>query len=340
MIMAADCTRRGVFALYHRGQPFGLVPLMALRLPLIIGTRGSPLALAQTHDVRARLRQAEPLLAAPDAIRIEVIKTSGDRFLDRPLAEIGGKGLFTKEIEEAMLEGRIDLAVHSMKDVPTWLPDGLIIGCVLPREDPRDVLIANGITRIEDLAPGARVGTASLRRQAQLLTRRADLAITVLRGNVETRLRKVRAREADATLLALAGLKRLGRTDHGGTVLETAVMLPAVAQGAVGIECRAADEPVCALLARLNDRPSADAIAAERALLATLEGSCRTPIAALATLDRVGVFKLEALIATPDGKIFHRGALAGAAADAVRLGETLGLELKARAGPGFFAHLA
>lgn len=309
---------------------------MTPRPPLRIGTRGSPLALAQAREVRARLVAAHPALQAPDAIEIQVIKTSGDLFLDRTLADIGGKGLFTKEIEEALIEGRIDLAVHSMKDMPTVLPDGLVIACVLPREDPRDVLIANGATSIAALPKGARVGTASLRRQAQLLLARPDLAITVLRGNVETRVRKVRQREADATLLALAGLKRLEATRHADAILSTDEMLPAVAQGAIGLEIRARDEATAAMIAPLNDRLSMTRITAERALLAVLDGSCRTPIAALAEPAPGERLRLRALIATPDGRACHRADETAPLSDAEALGRALGSRLKAEARPGFF----
>jgi len=304
--------------------------------PLRIGTRGSPLALAQARELRARLSAAHPALAEPDAIATLVIRTSGDAFVDRPLAEIGGKGLFTKEIEEALLARQIDLAVHSMKDMPTLLPAGLEIGCVLPREDPRDVLIAVGATSIGTLKRGARVGTASLRRQAQLRALRPDIEITLLRGNVETRVRKVREGQADATLLALAGLKRLDAVRHVSAVLEPEEMLPAVAQGAIGIETRIGDERVAALLAPLNHEESMVRVSAERALLAALEGSCRTPIAALAEFVGADRLRLRGLIATPDGRACHRADETGARADAEALGRAMGERLKAAAGPGFF----
>ena len=208
-------------------------------LPLKIGTRGSPLALAQANELRVRLAEAHGELAQDGALETHVIKTSGDKFIDRPLADIGGKGLFTKEIEEALAAGAIDLAVHSMKDVPTWLPDGLEIACILPREDPRDALIGKGLTGLADLPQGGRVGTASLRRRSQLLHVRPDLEIVLLRGNVATRVRKVAEGEVDATLLAVAGLKRLDSAEHIAAVLAPEEMLPAVAQGAIGVECRA-----------------------------------------------------------------------------------------------------
>ena len=312
---------------------------MSATKSITIGTRGSPLALAQAEEVRARLAAAHPDLAEPDAIRIEVILTSGDRFTDRPLADIGGKGLFTKEIEDALLERRIDIAVHSMKDVPTVLPDGLEISCILPREDPRDVLIGDGLTGLDSLPQGARIGTASLRRQAQLLHRRPDLNISSLRGNVQTRLRKVEEGEVDATLLAYAGLRRLGSYDDKWPVLGVDELLPAVAQGAIGIECRSGDAPVLAALDPLNCVQSATRVACERALLSALDGSCRTPIAALAEISGNGSLHLRAQIATTDGLTCHETERSGSASDAVALGHDAGAELKARGGVDFFSDL-
>jgi hydroxymethylbilane synthase len=305
--------------------------------PLVrIGTRGSPLALIQAQEVKRRLVDAWPELAAPGAVTVVPIKTSGDRIQDRTLADAGGKGLFTKEIEEALLAGTVDLAVHSMKDMPTWLPDGLTIPCLLPREDPRDALIAGRARALADLKPGAIVGTASLRRQAQILALRPDLRVVSLRGNVETRLRKIAAGEADATLLALAGLKRLGMVDRASAVLTPEEMLPAVAQGAIGVECRAADTRALELLAPLHDRPTGIVVTAERALLARLDGSCRTPIAALAALDGDSL-RLDALIATPDGRRVLRTQRSGAQADAAALGDDAGQELRRAGGSTFFA---
>lgn len=303
-----------------------------------IGTRGSPLALAQARAVRERLAACYPDLADPPAIEIVVIRTTGDRVLDRPLAEIGGKGLFTKEIEEALLAGAIDLAVHSMKDVPTLLPEGLAIDCLLPREDPRDAWFArSGVARPADLSPGARVGTAALRRKAQLLALRPDLQIEILRGNVATRLRKLADGVVDATMLAVAGLKRLGRADLLESVLEPVEMLPAVGQGAIGVQCRAKDAHAREHLAPLGCPATARAVACERALLAGLDGSCRTPIAALAVEAADGGMALEALLAAPDGSWLHRTARLGPAADALRLGADAAAELRARAGPGYQA---
>jgi len=305
-------------------------------LPLKIGTRGSPLALAQANELRVRLAEAHGELAQDGALETHVIKTSGDKFIDRPLADIGGKGLFTKEIEEALAAGAIDLAVHSMKDVPTWLPDGLEITCILPREDPRDALIGKGLTGLADLPQGGRVGTASLRRRSQLLHVRPDLEIVLLRGNVATRVRKVAEGEVDATLLAVAGLKRLDSAEHIAAVLAPEEMLPAVAQGAIGVECRADDGRSQNYLAALNDEESAQRVAAERALLAALDGSCRTPIAALAEMRAGGRLYLRALIAQPDGTTLYHAEREGAATDGHAMGKDAGTELRATGGPDFF----
>ncbi|MCW2235755.1 hydroxymethylbilane synthase [Azospirillum canadense] len=303
--------------------------------PLRIGTRGSPLALAQAHETRDRLIAAHPHLAAPGAIEIVVFKTTGDRILDRTLAEAGGKGLFTKELEDALLDGRADLAVHSMKDVPTWLPDGLEISTLLPREDTRDAFFSRAGQGVDDLPAGSVVGTAGLRRQAQILERRPDLTVVPFRGNVQTRLAKLDAGEVDATLLALAGLRRLGLTDRITAVLEPEVMLPAVAQGAIGIEIRSADDATRALLAPLHCHQTAARVGAERALLAALDGSCRTPIAALSTLDGDRL-TLKAKVLSPDGRQVFRAERAGAAVDAVALGADAGAEIKAVLPPDFF----
>ncbi len=302
--------------------------------PLRIGTRGSPLALAQTHQVRDLLTAAHPGMPEPE---VRTIKTTGDRVTDRPLADIGGKGLFTKEIEQSLLGGDIDIAVHSMKDVETWLPDGLTVDCFLPREDPRDTLL--GAASIAALPQGARVGTASLRRSAQLLAVRPDLTITMLRGNVGTRLDKLAAGEVDATLLAVAGLNRLGRADAIGAVLEPDELLPAVAQGAVGIERRTDDLLTAELLAPLNHGPTAQCVAAERAMLAALDGTCRTPIGGLATLDGDRL-TLDGLLVWPDGSGLQRAQQTGDSADAIAIGTAVGAELRRRAGPQFFADLA
>jgi len=309
---------------------------MANSAPLRIGTRGSPMALAQAGIVRDRLAAAHPELAAPGALEVVVIRTTGDAVQDRTLAAIGGKGLFTKEIEEALLARTIDLAVHSMKDVATWLPPGLEIACLLPRDDPRDAFLSPRAPTLAALSAGSVVGTASLRRQAQVLQRRPDLRVVPLRGNAGTRMRKLAAGECDATLLALAGLQRLGETQAIASVLSTAEMLPAVAQGAIGVECRADDQRVRDALVPLHHEPTATCIAAERALLAALDGSCKTPIAALATLTGT-IVSLDALVIRPDGTASHRAARRGSTVDAARLGIDAGAELKHLAGPGFFA---
>lgn len=308
---------------------------MAKSPVLRIGSRGSPLALVQAELVRSRLAAAWPELAQPDAIAIEVIRTTGDRITDRPLAEAGGKGLFTKEIEEALLAGRVDLAVHSMKDMPTVLPDGLAVPCILQREDPRDALIA-GVGRIADLPFRAIVGTSSPRRKAQLLARRRDLQVRDLRGNVDTRLRKVERGEVQATILALAGLKRLGLQHRAAAIIETAELLPAAAQGAIGVELRADDERAHAFLNPLHHAPTGHAVAAERGVLEVLDGSCRTPIAALAAGRTFGRLRLDALVARPDGSKVLRTAREGAEADAAEMGRDAGEELRRDAGPGFF----
>jgi hydroxymethylbilane synthase len=310
--------------------------IMATSTPFRIGTRGSPMALAQATIVRERLAAADPELARPGALEIVVIKTTGDAVQDRTLAAIGGKGLFTKEIEEALIAGAIDVAVHSMKDVPTWLPAGLEIACLLPRDDPRDAFLSPKARTLAELPRGAVVGTASLRRQAQVLQRRPDLSVVPLRGNAGTRMRKLAAGECDATLLALAGLQRLDETAKIASILSVDEMLPAVAQGAIGIECRADDERVSRALAALHHGATATRIAAERALLAALDGSCKTPIAALAVLEGPTLW-LRALVIRPDGTRACRAERRGDAADAARLGSDAGAELKALAGPDFFA---
>jgi hydroxymethylbilane synthase len=302
---------------------------------LKLGTRGSRLALIQAGLVRDALAAAVPALAAADAIEIVPIRTTGDAIQDRPLSEAGGKGLFVKEIEEALLSKRIDVAVHSMKDMPTAQPPGLVIAAFLPREDARDVLIAGDAKRIADLRQGAIVGTSALRRRAQLLNRRPDLQIVNLRGNVDTRLAKREAGVVEATLLALAGLKRLGMA-HVGTAVPEDEMLPAVGQGAVCIECRADDAKVRAWLAAIDHRPTATCVAAEHAMLVVLDGSCRTPIAGHAILAADGLH-LRGLIVKPDGSELIATERRGAPADAEAMGRDAGHELKRRGGPGFLS---
>ena len=302
--------------------------------PLRIGTRGSAMALRQTALVQDRLLRAHPDLAAAGGVEIVTIRTTGDRVQDRRLAEIGGKGLFTKEIEEALFAGSIDLAVHSLKDVETWLPDGLEIACVLARDDPRDAFLSMRAPSLAALPQGASIGTASLRRQAQLLRRRPDLTVVPIRGNVDTRLRKLAAGEIDALVLALCGLERLERAELATEILPREIMLPAVGQGALAVECHAADDGLRRLLEPLHDPESAACVKAERAMLAALDGSCRTPIAGLAELDGAGLV-LEGALLKPDGSAEIRARRAGGIGDAELLGTELGGELRRRAGSGF-----
>jgi hydroxymethylbilane synthase len=299
-----------------------------------IGTRGSPLARAQTDLVRTRIAGALSPLVDAAILDVVVIRTTGDKVLDRPLADIGGKGLFSKEIDEAMLAGAIDLAVHSVKDLPTWLPAGLMLGAVLPRADPRDVLIAP-VAHISDLPHGAVVGTSSPRRQAQVLARRPDLQVASLRGNIHTRLRKLSAGEVAATLLARAGLLRLG-LDETGAVLDPDEMLPAAGQGAVGVTCREDDSEMRRLLAVVGDAAAMAEIGAERAMLAALDGSCRTPIGGLARTDSRELH-LRGLVARPDGSHMFTAERYGSWNDCGAMGTDLGRELRRRAGSDFFA---
>jgi hydroxymethylbilane synthase len=300
---------------------------------LRIGTRGSPLALWQAHEVQARLAAAHGV--APETIAITVIKTSGDIIQDRPLSEVGGKGLFTKEIEQALSDGRIDLAVHSSKDMPTVLPDGLMLAAFLPREDVRDAFISRKAATLAALPRGAVVGTASLRRQAMVKRLRPDLQVVSFRGNVETRLKKLADGVVDATLLALAGLKRLGRADAAASILDIDAFLPAVGQGAIGIETRADDRRTRDLVARIGDADTLSALTTERAFLAVLDGSCRTPIAGHARVDG-GTVTFRGLILRPDGSEALETSRSGVVADAATLGADAGRELKGRAAPDFF----
>ncbi|MGY6697416.1 MAG: hydroxymethylbilane synthase [Roseinatronobacter sp.] len=308
--------------------------------PLKIGTRGSPLAVAQAHETRARLMAAHDLPEA--AFEIVVIKTTGDdRTLidaDRPLKEIGNKGLFTKEIEEAMVAGAIDIAVHSMKDMPTEQPDGLMLDCYLPREDTRDAFVSRHVKTIADLSSGQVVGTSSLRRRAQLLNRRPDLKVVEFRGNVQTRLKKLDDGVADCTFLAMAGLRRLGMTDVASSAIAPEDMLPAIAQGAIGIERRTSDTRVAALLAPLNDLPTTQRLSAERAFLAALDGSCETPIAGLAVIEGPEIW-LRGEILRPDGSESLHEEGRAPLADAAELGRELAARLRARAPRDFFSWL-
>jgi hydroxymethylbilane synthase len=300
---------------------------------LRIGTRGSPLALAQAHQVQARLAAA--LGVAPATLALVIIKTTGDAIQNRPLTEIGGKGLFVKEIEQALIDGAIDLAVHSAKDVPGVLPDGLVIAACLPREDARDAFISRRAANFSALAPGAVVGTASPRRQAMVRRLRPDLEVVPLRGNVETRLKKLDAGEFDATLLAMAGLNRLGLAAAATEPLDVDAFLPAVGQGVIALETRTNDEAARTHLARINDVAAATALAAERAFLAVLDGSCRTPIAGHARLAG-DALHLRGLIVKPDGSQSFETERRGSTRDAAALGDDAGRELRDRAGADFF----
>jgi hydroxymethylbilane synthase len=298
-----------------------------------IGTRGSPLALVQARAVAAQLAAA--LGCGAQAIELVIIRTSGDAIQDRPLAEAGGKGLFTKEIEEALLDGRIHLAVHSSKDMPTLLPAGLTLAACLEREDARDVFISRNAKSLTELPQGATLGTASLRRQAIAKRARPDLRVVPLRGNVETRLRKLDDGEADATILALAGLKRLGLVERATMIMNANEFLPAVGQGAIGIEAREDDARMREILARIDHADTSTAIACERAFLAVLDGSCKTPIGGHATLSG-NVLQFRGLIAKPDGSNAHETAVAGGRKDATTIGADAGRALRQYAGPGFF----
>ena len=300
----------------------------------MIGTRGSRLALWQAEWIQARLRDVAPGLT----VSLRRIKTSGDKILDVPLAAIGGKGLFVKEIEEALLGGDIDLAVHSMKDVPTMLPKGLEILCVPPREDPRDALISRAGCSLKDLPPRARIGTSSLRRQAQLLHLRPDLRIEVLRGNLDTRLRKLRQGEFDAIVLAAAGLSRMGWAAEVTEYLTPDVSLPAIGQGALGLEGRGDDPFVRSLVAQFDHAPTRTAVTAERALLERLEGGCQVPIAAHASVNG-GTLMLDALIASVNGSRLVRDSIQGPTADARALGVELAERLLARGGESILSEI-
>jgi hydroxymethylbilane synthase len=300
---------------------------------LVLGTRGSPLALAQAHELAGRLAAA---LGRPrEAFALDIIRTTGDAITDRALSEAGGKGLFTREIDAAQLAGTVDLSVHSAKDLPTTLPEGLELVGFLPREDTRDALILREGTRLSDLPRGARVGSASLRRQAILRRTRPDLVIELLRGNVGTRIDKVREGVFDATLLALAGLKRLGLAHHAGAILEVDEMLPAVGQGAIALVARTGDARSRAAVEAVSCRETGIRVTAERAMLGELDGSCRTPIAGHATVagDRV---TLTGLVVSPDGREAVEDRISGPAGEAAALGRELGRALRARAPAGIY----
>src|SRR5210317_266369 len=301
--------------------------------PLKIGTRGSPLALAQAYETRARLCKAFDLEEA--CFDIIVIKTTGDRVLDRPLKEIGGKGLFTKEIEDDLLSGRIDIAVHSMKDMPTEQPDGLILDTYLPREDVRDAFVSLTKDSMDALEAGQKLGSSSLRRKAQLMLARPDLEVVEFRGNVQTRLKKLEDGVADATFLAAAGLKRLDMAHIAKSFIDTDIMLPAVAQGAIGIERRSNDSATADMLAAIHHTPTGQRLAAERAFLAALDGSCETPIAGLAELDGT-TLRLRGEVIRPDGSESVADDQTGAIEDGPEMGRAMARKLLEQGGPNFF----
>ena len=298
-----------------------------------IGTRGSPLALAQAHEVRDRLVAAH----GPELdVAIDIISTKGDRIIDRSLSQIGGKGLFTEEIEERLTDGRIDIAVHSSKDMPTKLPEGLTLSCFLAREAPHDAFISRKASNLADLPKGAVIGTSSLRRRAMLLRLRPDLQIVEFRGNVQTRLKKLEEGVAEATLLAMAGLNRLGMGDIAASVFDLEEFPPAPGQGAICVESRIGDTCMDGLLAPLNDAETATALACERAFLDALDGSCRTPIAGYAAIngDRID---FHGMILSPDGRQWHECRESAVLDDAATLGRDCGKRLRAEAGEAFFA---
>ncbi|SLN63750.1 Porphobilinogen deaminase [Roseovarius albus] len=313
------------------------VNLPSPNAPLKLGTRGSPLALAQAHETRERLMQMFDL---PDAaFEIVVIKTSGDNRqmieADKPLKEIGGKGLFTKEIEEALLDNSIDIAVHSMKDMPVAQPDGLLLDCYLPREDVRDAFVSPHVESLAYLPKGAKVGTSSLRRKAQVLVAYPHLQVVEFRGNVQTRLKKLQDGVADCTFLAMAGLRRLGQAEVARSAIEPDVMLPAVAQGAIGIERRANDMRAAEMLSAIHDTQTAQRLNAERAFLAALDGSCETPIAGLAELDG-STLRLRGEILRPDGSECLKDDYSAPIEDGSELGREMAARLLKLAGSGFF----
>lgn len=302
--------------------------------PFRIGTRGSTLALAQAHETRDRLMAAHGLPA--EMFEVVVLSTAGDRITDRALSEIGGKGLFTQEIEDQLSSGDLDFAVHSSKDMPTKLPDGLFLSAYLPREDVRDAFIGRTAGKLMDLPEGATVGSSSLRRQALIRRLRPDINVITYRGLVETRLRKLAEGQVDATLLAFAGLKRLGKQDVPTELLDEAEFPPAPAQGAICIESRIGDIRVNGLLEAINDLRTHEAVTCERAFLSTLDGSCRTPIAGHAVSDGE-TLRFFGMILTPDGSRFHRISADGKAANAAEIGEKAGADIRAAAGADFFA---
>lgn len=302
--------------------------------PFRIGTRGSPLALAQAYETRDRLMAAHGLGA--DRFEIVVLSTKGDRITDRSLSEIGGKGLFTEELEEQLLSCELDLAVHSSKDMPTKLPEGLHISAYLPREDPRDAFVGRTAAKLLDLPKGAVIGSSSLRRQALIRRLRPDIEVITFRGLVDTRLRKLAEGQVDATLLALAGLRRLGKQDVPTEILDPKEFPPAPAQGAICIESRIGDDRIETLLSAINDRATYDAVSCERAFLSALDGSCRTPIAGHAVIEGDSI-RFSGMILTPDGSTSHRIEADGRRGEAELIGIRAGEDIRAKAGNAFFA---
>lgn len=305
--------------------------------PLRIGTRGSPLAMAQAYETRRRLQEQFPELLEDGALQICVMKTQGDMILDKSLMELGGKGLFTKELDTALLGNEVDICVHSMKDVPTWLPEGTVLPCTLPREDTNDAFISRdgSIKTIDELPDNSVIGTASLRRQAQLMARNKTLKCVNFRGNVQTRLRKLDDGVVDATLLAIAGLKRMNMDGCATSVLEWDEMLPAVAQGAIGIQCRSDDERSLKYIAALNHQDTLSCVECERSFLEALDGNCKTPIAGQARIVD-GKIVFRGLIAMPDGSSKYTIESGGSVEDAKKIGKEAGEKLKADAGDEFF----
>ena len=301
--------------------------------PLRIGTRGSPLALAQAYETRKRLTNA--LNISEDSFEIVVISTSGDRILDRPLKEVGGKGLFTKEIEQDMLDGKIDIAVHSMKDMPVEQPDGLTLGCYLPREDVRDAFVSSRYKNVNELPSGSKVGTSSLRRKAQLKFSRPDLEVVEFRGNVQTRLKKLKDGVATCTFLAMAGLNRLGLEEVAQSTMNPNEMLPAIAQGAIGIEWREEDRQISDILKKIHHEETGQRLNTERAFLAELDGSCQTPIAGLAIIDGSSL-KFTGQVLRTDGSESISETAFGDIEDGPRLGREMAQKILSQAGPEFF----
>lgn len=303
--------------------------------PVRIGTRGSPLALAQAYETKKRLEEAFPHLREEGSVTVNIISTEGDERLDIALAEIGGKGLFTKELDVQLLLNKVDICVHSMKDVPTYLPEGTVLPCNLPREDTRDVFISNKAKSLADLPDGSVIGSASLRRQSQILARYPKLKVINFRGNVQTRLKKLADGVVDATMLAYAGLKRMNMEEHVTQVIEMDDMLPAISQGAIGIQCRTSDEASLAYLAELNHPETKTCVDCERAFLAALDGNCRTPIAGQAKIID-GKIHFRGLIARPDGTDLFEVVREGPVADAVKIGDEAGKHLLPNIDEGYF----